>query len=181
MFTCENVTLRPMELDDIEQFYTWEYDIELSLNSGWVPVVSHEAFRERYGRRISDPNPNQKLFVIIYEGRLVGYIQLARIDKEAGMAAIGIVVGEKQLQGRGIGSMALRIMLDFAFKVVNLERVYAEVFGFNLRSQRMMERVGFVKEGILRQHEVHNGARQDMHFYGILKPEFYQKYETIFK
>ena len=44
-----------------------------------------------------------------------------------------------------------------------------------------MERVGFQKEGVLRQHEIHNGARQDMHFFGILKAEFYQKYETMFK
>jgi RimJ/RimL family protein N-acetyltransferase len=65
--------------------------------------------------------------------------------------------------------------------VRNLERVYAEVYGFNQHSLRLMERIGFQKEGVLRQHEIHNGARQDMHFFGILKAEFYQKYETIFK
>lgn len=181
MFTCEGVTLRPLEFDDIDLLYGWESDIELSLQGGWVPVLSRVAFRQKYEMRISDPNPDQKLFGIVFEERLVGYVQLARIDREEGIAAIGIVIGEKAFQGRGIGSTALRIVLDFAFKVTNLERVYAEVYGFNQRSQRLMEHVGFVKEGILRQHEVHNGERQDMHFYGILKSEFYQKYETIFK
>ncbi len=61
-----------------------------------------------------------------------------------------------------------------------LERVYAEVYGFNTRSRRLMERVGFQQEGILRQHEIHNGVRQDMYIFGMLKPEFYHRYETIF-
>jgi RimJ/RimL family protein N-acetyltransferase len=86
----------------------------------------------------------------------------------------------KELWGRGIGSTALRLLLDYAFTVQGLERVYAEVFGFNKRSQQLMERVGFQKEGILRQHDLHNGVRQDLHVYGILKPEFYERYETIF-
>lgn len=94
---------------------------------------------------------------------------------------VGIVVGEKRLWGRGIASNALRILLDYAFTVKNLERVYAEVYGFNQRSLRLMEHIGFQKEGVLHQHELHNGVRQDLHVFGMLKPEFYQKYETIFK
>ena len=43
-----------------------------------------------------------------------------------------------------------------------------------------MERVGFYQEGLLRQHDIHNGVRQDTYIFGILKPEFYHKYETIF-
>jgi RimJ/RimL family protein N-acetyltransferase len=44
-----------------------------------------------------------------------------------------------------------------------------------------MERVGFQLEGILRQHELHNGSRRDMHVFGMLKSEFYERYETLFK
>ena len=47
--------------------------------------------------------------------------------------------------------------------------------------KQLMERIGLQREGILRQHEVHNGTRQDVYFYGILKPEFYQLHQTIFK
>ena len=43
-----------------------------------------------------------------------------------------------------------------------------------------MERVGFQQEGMLRQHDIHNGARQDTYIFGMLKSEFYLKYETIF-
>jgi len=118
---------------------------------------------------------------IEFECQLVGYVQLAMIDDHERHAAADILVGEKRMWGRGIASTALRILLDYAFTVRNLDRVYAEVYGFNQRSLRLMKRVGFQKEGILRQHEIDNGARQDMHCFGILKLEFYQKYETLFK
>ena len=61
-----------------------------------------------------------------------------------------------------------------------LERVYAEVFSFNQRSQKLMEHVGFQQEGLLRQHDIHNGVRQDKYIFGMLRTEFYEKYETIF-
>jgi len=181
MFTLNDVTLRPLEFDDIDTLYGWETEIELAIWSGWTPQFSRSAFRHKYEQRITDPEKDLVMQGIEYEGQLVGYVQLALIDYHERRAAVGILVGEKQMWGRGIGRTALRILLDYAFTVRNLERIYAEVYGFNQRSLRLMERVGFQKEGILRQHEIHNGARQDMHFFGMLKTEFYQKYETIFK
>ena len=121
------------------------------------------------------------MFGIEVENRLVGYVQLAMIDYRERRAAAGILIGDKAVWGRGIARTALRILLDYAFTVRGLERVYAEVYSFNTRSLRLMERVGFQLEGILRQHEFHNGARQDMHVFGILKSEFYERYETLFK
>ena len=181
MFTINNVTLRYLEFKDIDTLYSWETDIELALWSGWTIPRIYAAFRHKYEQRLTEPEKDLEMLGIEFEGILVGYVQLFFIDEYERRAEVGVLVGEKSLWGRGIASTALRIILDYAFTVRNLERVYAEVYGFNQRSLRLMERVGFQKEGILRQHEIHNGVRQDMHFFGILKPEFYQKYETIFK
>lgn len=181
MFTLDTVTLRPLEMDDIDALYTWECDIELALWSGWTPVVSSTAFRQKYEQRITNPESDLVVLAIQFEGRIVGFVQLAEIDTYEKRAFLGIVIGEKALWGRGIGSTAIRLLLDYAFTVRGLERVSAEVYGFNQRSMRLMERVGFQKEGVLRQYEIHNGARQDLHLYGFLKPEFYQKYATIFR
>jgi len=143
----------------------------LAIWSGWTPQISRAAFRHKYEQRITEPEKDLVMLGIEFEGQLVGYVQLALIDNHERRAAVGILVGKT----------ALRILLDYAFTVRNLERIYAEVYGFNQRSLRLMEHVGFQKEGVLRQHEIHNGARQDMHFFGMLKAEFYQKYETTFK
>lgn len=181
MFTLDNVTLRPLEMDDIETLYTWECDIELAIWSGWTPVVSLTAFRQKYEQRIANPERDLTMLAIQFEDRIVGFVQLAAIDTYEKRALVGLVIGEKKLWGQGIGSTALRLLLDYAFTVRGLERIAAEVYGFNQRSMRLMERVGFQKEGVLRQYEIHNGVRQDMHVYGMLKPEFYQRYSTIFQ
>lgn len=181
MFSLNGVMLRPLELDDIDMLYNWDLDNDLNILTGWAPRRSRVAFRQLYEQRITEPPDDLVTFGIQIDDGLVGFVQLALIDREERRAAVGILIGEKQIWGRGIGSTALRLLLDYAFTVQGLERVYAEIYGFNTRSFRLMERVGFQQEGILRQHEIHNGVRQDMHIFGILKPEFYQRYQTIFR
>jgi len=181
MFSLNGVTLRPLEFEDIDTLYNWDSDIELDMLAGWGPKRSRAAYRQRYERRIAEPEDGLYMFGIVVEERLVGYVQLARIDRTDRHAEVGIVIGDKALWGRGIGRTALRLLLDYAFTARALERVCANVYGFNTRSQHLMEQVGFQREGILRQHEIQNGVRQDLHVFGILKPEFYQLYETIFK
>jgi RimJ/RimL family protein N-acetyltransferase len=78
-----------------------------------------------------------------------------------------------------VARRAVRILLDVAFTMYGLDRVYAECYSFNPRAHALFERVGFVREGILRQHEVHAGERRDMHVFGILKTEFRDKYPPL--
>ncbi len=180
MFTLNNVTLRPLETNDLDTWYNWEYSIELAMLAGWTSLLARTAFKQKFEQRINEPKDDMKYFALDHEGQFVGVLQLAAIDHYEKRAVISIFIGPKELWGRGIGSTALRLLLDYAFTVEGLERVYCEVYGFNTRSQRLMVHVGFQQEGILRQHDLQNGVRQDLHVYGILKPEFYERYTTIF-
>lgn len=181
MFTIDDVTLRPLEVDDIDMLYLWDSDSMLEILAGWGPKRSPSAFRQRHEQRIAEPRSDLETFGVVVDQQLVGYVQLALIDLVERRAAVGIVLGDRTAWGRGIGRTAVRILLDYAFTVRGLERVVAECYGFNLRAHQLFERGGFQREGVLRQHEVHNGVRQDMHVFGILKAEFYQRYETIFR
>lgn len=180
MFTLNDVTLRPLATTDLDTWYTWEYNIELAMLAGWTPLLARTAFKQKFEQRINEPKDEMKYFAIDHEGQFVGVLQLAEIDHYEKRAGISIFIGPKELWGRGIGSAALRLLLDYAFTVQSLDRVYSEVYSFNTRSQRLMEHVGFQREGILRQHDLQNGVRQDLYVYGILKPEFYERYPTIF-
>ena len=99
---------------------SWETDIELAVWSGWTPHLSRAAFRHKYEQRITEPEKDLVMLGIEYEGQLVGYVQLALIDNDERRAAVGILVGKKNMWGRGIGKTALRILLDYAFTVKNL-------------------------------------------------------------
>jgi diamine N-acetyltransferase len=182
MFSLGEVALRPLRIDDIDTLYTWETDPELNILGGWTPSarLGPEAFRRKFERRIEEPEDDRVTFAIEWEARFVGYIELALIDRREARAAVGIVIGDRSAWRRGVGSGAVRILLDYGFTVMGLERIYAEVYDYNQASRRLFERVGFAHEGVLRQHEFHNGARQDTHVFGMLPAEFRARYPTLF-
>nr|WP_269453482.1 GNAT family protein [Paenibacillus swuensis] len=169
-----------MEPSDLETMYAWHLDTELETYSGWGNRRSQALFIDKFQGYIMNTPDHLMLFAVETEGVLVGRAELALIDIENRKAAVGIVLGNRNYWNRGVGRTALRIVIDYAFTVKNLERIYAEVYDFNERSQRMLAGAGFKQEGLLRQHEIHHGKPRDMFFYGLLKTEFYDKYESIF-
>lgn len=181
MFALHDVALRPLEPEDIDTLYLWDTNPALEMLAGWGPKLSRSAYRARQETRLAEPRDDLVTFGVTFGKQLVGYVQLALIDLVEKRAACGIVLGDERVWGRGVGTTAIRLLLDYAFTVKCLERVYAESYGFNVRAHRMFERVGFRLEGVLREHELHHGARQDMHVFGMLKGEFYERYESIFK
>ncbi len=79
---------------------------------------------------------------------------------------------------------AIMGVLNFAFNEMNMVCIYETVLVYNLPSQRLAERCGFRKEGILRSRIFKNGERHDLFSYSMLKEEFnevYCKYQLQFK
>ncbi len=179
MFQRNGVSIRPMELDDIDRLYDWHRDLEIESGAGWSAWMSRARFVHRYEEMVREPPEDFLLFGIEYEGDLVGYVELAEISRIARRAAVGFVVGDRGRRRRGIATDALILTLDYGFALEDLERIYAEVYTFNAASAALVEKVGFRHEGTLRQHEVHQGRRTDLAIYGMLRDEFYERYPTV--
>ena len=180
MFTLDAVTLRPLELSDLETAYAWHCDLDLDLITGWGRRQSLTAFQQRFAALVTTPPEEHRFFGIDIDGRLIGRVDLASINLAHRQATLGYFLGAKDAWGKGYAKAAVLIALDYAFSVENLDRVFAHVFDFNTRSMGLLKRLGFTAEGILRQHELHNGARHDIHVFGLLKPEFYAAHTTLF-
>ena len=180
MFTRDDVLLRPVDWADKDQMYPWHCDPELEILSGWGPRRSKTTYEAKFRTFLENPPADLVVFAILFRGELAGRIELSEIDHEHRRACLGLIVGDKRKWGAGIGSSAVIIMLDYAFTVLNLERVYAHTYSFNERARRLMTSVGFVEEGLLRGHEQHNGAARDMYVHGMLAREFRERHETLF-
>jgi RimJ/RimL family protein N-acetyltransferase len=172
------VTIRPLQLEDLDKLYEWHQDAEIDAWAGWGPRMSRARFLHRYEEVVREPPEDFVLFGVEYGDGLVGYIELAEISRISRRAAIGFVIGEKDVRRHGVATNAVVLMLDYGFSLEDLERIYAEVYPFNQASVRLLEKVGFQHEGTLRRHEVHQGARTDLAVYGILRDEFYGRYST---
>lgn len=100
--------------------------------------------------------------------RHVGNVGLHYIDWVHRSAQLGIVIGEKEFWGRKYGEEAWRLITEYAFRVLNLHRVYALVMQGNVASQRCAEKAGFKAEGKIRQVFYKDGEYQDVIYYNTL-------------
>lgn len=91
-------------------------------------------------------------------------------------AELSILIGEKDAWSKGYGSEAIVLLLDWLFNDRGAHRVWLEVFPENARAQRAYEKVGFVREGTLRETWLADGRWRDEYVYGILSREYNARY-----
>jgi RimJ/RimL family protein N-acetyltransferase len=105
------------------------------------------------------------------DDRLVGTTTLFAVDAVQGRAEIGYSL-DPRLHGQGLASEALRLALVHAFDALRLRRIEADVDPRNTPSCRLLERLGFRLEGLLRARWRVAGEICDSALYGLLAPEF---------
>jgi RimJ/RimL family protein N-acetyltransferase len=103
--------------------------------------------------------------------RMIGNTALFALNREQKHAEIGYSL-MPDCQGRGLAQEAVRLVLGFAFDELGLERIEADIDPRNAPSCRLVERLGFVREGLLRERWRVNGEICDAAFYGLLRREF---------
>ena len=109
---------------------------------------------------------------LIDRNELIGLVELDGISWANGVCGMSIAIGERGYWRKGYGQEAARLLLGFAFGELNLHRVQATILGYNERSIRMFERLGFQREGAFREFLHRDGQRFDMYLYGLLRAEW---------
>ncbi|MEW6369028.1 MAG: GNAT family protein [Acidobacteriota bacterium] len=173
MIVGQKVRLRAIEREDIPAFVKWFNDPEVRQFLKMFEPMS-KAKEERWFETQLESR-DQFIFAIeaAADGRWVhiGNTGLMQIDWKNRTAVFGIVLGEKNLWGRGYGTEATRLTLQYAFHQLNLHRVELDVFDYNPRAVRCYERVGFKHEGVRRQAFFNAGRYHDVLRMGILHDE----------
>lgn len=113
-------------------------------------------------------------FLVCVDGDPVGYTWLFRLDRLRGSAELGYWIAPDH-QGNGFASEAAGRMVDYAFTELGLHRVQARYFEGNEPSRRVMERIGFEREGCLRESGFVDGERVDVPVYGLLADEWRER------
>ena len=110
-------------------------------------------------------------FGIEYEGHIIGSITL-RVDAAEKRAEVGYGIGVDHW-GKGLMPEAAGAIIRYGFQDLGLGKIYAPVDVRNPRSQRVLEKLGFQREGVLRGHEIgRDGKRIDHVYFGLLRDEW---------
>ncbi|MFH0929158.1 MAG: GNAT family protein [Candidatus Aenigmatarchaeota archaeon] len=107
-------------------------------------------------------------FAIIVDDKFVGTISIEKIDKLNKNANIGYWVA-KSYRGKGIATKAVKLAVKFGFSKFKLKRIYATVRKDNVASCKVLENVGFDREGLLRKSVFRKGKFYDERLYSVLK------------
>jgi RimJ/RimL family protein N-acetyltransferase len=117
---------------------------------------------------------NSYAFIIVTKNdeKPVGVCRLKEVDLINRRASLGIFIGEKSCWNKGIGTEAIKLLLDFGFNVLNLQNVMLQVYSFNERAVGAYEKCGFKEFGRRRKAVIHGSREYDEIYMDILSSEF---------
>lgn len=177
MLRGEKVLLRAIAREDLSRQNEFNNDLEFEILGGGDPPEpqSLERLQARFAEDLAKGQRDGPSFAIEADGLYIGDCGLFHIDEAARTCELGIGIGDERYRGRGYGHDALRLLLDYAFRIRNFHRVWLSVNGDNERAIRAYRAVGFVEEGRLRQHAWSNGRYIDLVCMGVLRDEWEQR------
>jgi len=164
--------LSPINIEDAEKYCEWLNDLEVSIN---LLTFSQQLGLEREKNILNDMvNSNSLIFAIIdlESEKLIGNCSIFRVNHLNRKAEVGIFIGDKHFWGKGYGTEALSLLVDFGFNILNLNSIMLEVFSYNDRAIKCYKKVGFKKIGSRREAMIRAGKKYDEIYMDILASEF---------
>jgi ribosomal-protein-alanine N-acetyltransferase len=167
----ERLILRPVDLQDVKDVLAYATDVEWAR---YLPVPQPYTRRDAKefvaGQLLLDREKNPS-WAIVLDGVVIGGINL-RMDFDNHACELGYSVARKHW-GKGLATEAARSVIDAAFQFLpDLNKIRAMADLRNVASQRVMEKVGMTREGVMRQNRLFRGEHVDEVWYGLLRGEW---------
>jgi RimJ/RimL family protein N-acetyltransferase len=115
---------------------------------------------------------NVRLGIFLNSGEIIGDVALQDIDNKNRSCSVGMGIAKLKNRNKGYGKEAVRLMLDYGFCNLGMERITASTGETNISAQQSLEKIGFVLEGKERKATYFGGKRYDKYNYGLLVEEY---------
>lgn len=171
-FAGELVALGPLRRDLLPLYHRWNNDLEVSRTRGVGWPESLERTTAEFERLAASDRAVAFTMYARADWQPIGLCTLTEIDHRFGRATFGITIGEINYRGRGYGTEATRLLLDFAFTGLGLRNVMLTCFAFNAGGRRAYEKAGFREFGRRRDASRHGGKPWDLIYMECLADEF---------
>lgn len=172
----EELILRKIEKSDLNDFYEMCSSEKLYRHKPGKPKKNISTVENMIGHYERDFNKRKIIFLGICLNddfqKLVGVAEIFDFDKRVNSVTIGYTLNE-DYWGKGIATKTTKILLEYLFETIDVNRIQAYVMPINIKSQKVLERSGFKKEGTIRQGHIWTGKGiVDLDIYSILKHEY---------
>ena len=171
----EKLALGPWSRDQVPLYHRWINDFAVlrTLRIPWPSTL--EEIEAAYDGWIAEERQRTAAYFAIYDRetlRPIGVVNLGNINYRESSADFGIEIGEADYRGRGYGTEATRLILDYAFTALGLHSVALETWEYNLAARRAYAKAGFRETGRRRQAKFFAGKLWDIIYMDCLATEF---------
>lgn len=167
----DRIYLSPKNIEDVTEFTKWLNDFQTTDYVGRsAQIMTIEKEREYLETHQDD----EASFVIVTEedNKMIGTVSIENINHINRTGTLGIFIGDSKYREKGYGTEAIRLILEYGFKYLNLNNIKLDVLGFNKRAIACYKKCGFKECGTRRQCVFINGKYHDRLIMDILAEEF---------
>lgn len=163
-----NVFIRPITLDDTDDIVRWRNSENVKKYFIFQGDFTREGHLSWYNNKILTKEVLQFIIVEKENNTSIGSVFIRDIDYIHKKGEFGIFIGDDSKKGKGFGEQATKLILEYAFNVFKLHRIYLRVLADNSRAISCYKKAGFVIEGTLRDDALINGHYRDIVWMSML-------------
>lgn len=172
----QNLLIRDARFQDYEYFAQWERDPEVTR---YLSFDEDRSYEDVVNEAIRDKHDETKMDLTIVDRKRdvpIGRILITRIDRHSDSLDITkLYIGAEDRRGQGCGEEVMRILLEYFFTFMHMERISLDYYTGNKAAQNLYEKLGFTGEGIARNATKKNGRYYDLNLMSMLRSEFFNK------
>ena len=170
LLKSDNISLRAIEPADIDILFDWENDTSIWMVSGTIAPFSRFVLEQYLASAHLDIYAHKQLRLVIDllndeenpdETIPIGFIDLFDFDPKNKRAGIGILIGDNELRGKGYGAQALQLLINYAFKTLDLHQLYCNITPDNEPSLHLFKKLGFEITGLKQDWNLYDNKWHD--------------------
>ena len=170
MLDHSKAKLRKLESKDLTTILAWRNHDDIRKWMVNTSIIDYEDHLEWFMRNRS--HSDRHFFVFEYQEQLEGYVSFQKIENSRAYEW-GFYI--KPNTKKGMGVLLGEVSLEFAFRQLNIAKIFGQVLSFNQKSIKFHQKLGFSQEGVLRKHFTDERGEFDMFQFGILQSEWLER------
>lgn len=171
----KKVVLKSIEKEDLAQLQVWANEPEIQYMLGGWHFSTNTQDQEKWFDSISCNSINQRFAIHTKDLGLIGTANLVEIDWKNKNAFHGMMLGDKEMRGKGYGLDTVMAIMKFSFEELGLQRLDSSIIQYNEASLKMyIEKCGWKKEGVQRNWYFRKNKFWDKVLVGITKDDYFE-------
>lgn len=167
----DRIYLSPRNAEDYEIFAEWLNDPQVADYIGRSGKIMTNQEEKEFLEQNNNPEATFSI-IDINNDRIVGSVGIEYIDHVNRSGTLGIFIGDKDYRDKGYGTEAIKLILEYGFKYLNLKNINLDLVSVNERAYRCYQKCGFKEYGRRRRCYFINGKYYDKISMDILDDEF---------